>query len=372
MAAAQTPGTPAPETAAEPVESGDPLADALAAYTPPEGETEAEAKPAAKPEEKKPEEAEKKPDDAPPDPKKKRQEFEAYLLSDGVLGTKEGIEKAAKHFRSRQSKIDGMEVRVSEKAAEVAEQREMIRQAYEQANAELETDRRRAQAIRKIDETLTSGTIEEMLETLGRIRGKSGREVWDAMARVAIAQGKAAPVAAPAEIQRLEAKIEQLVSYIREREEHATEAATTGETEQLSAAVKEREDAVIAIASDAAKHPELARYVRLGLRENIVTEVVKMKTAAKRAGRQLDNAGALAQIEAQLKELPGGTSVSPAGAKPGSPAAAIADDHPITGIAPSQTRSAGSAREKTEAELAEDLARDLPGLSGLLGIDLSI
>lgn len=369
MAAEQTPGTPAPTTEAttEVGGSGDPLLDAINDYkgadegeaTPAASEAEAKEAPAKEPE------PEKKPE-GEQTPKQKRQEFEKYLLSDGVLGTKEGIEKAAKHFRSRQSKLDGMDVRLSEKAAMLAEQQKTIQDAYDQANAELETDRRRARVIQEWDDKLANGSVEEMLETLGKIRGKSGREVWDQMARAAIAMGKVAPVAAPKEIARLEAQVEKLTAMLEGREQRETEAAATQETEQLTSALKQKEAEVLAAAGDATKFPELARYTKLGLGENIVTEVAKMKIAARRAGRQLDNAGALAQIEAELKKLPAGAQpASPTGAKPGKPAAEIADDIPITGIAPSQTRSAGSVREKTEAELAEDFARDHDALRGL-------
>jgi len=368
MAAVQTPGTPAPaeaatttETATEVAGTGDALLDALADF---KGVDEAATSEVSTAVEKKPEaEPEKKPEE----PKKKsRYDIEAELLEDGVLGTKEGIEKAKNYFRRKQSKQDGIEVRQAETARELEEARTKIRTEYEAAQAELDRDRQRAVAIRQIDDKLTNGTIEEMLETLGKIRGKSGREVWDHMARVAISMGKAAPVAAPAEIQRLESKVEQLERLLTQREEREAEAAENGEATQLQAGLKAREDAVIAMASDAAKHPELARYVKLGLSENIIAEVVKQKTAARRAGRQLDNAGALAQIEADLRMVPAGaTPASPAGARPASPAAAIADDHPITGIAPSQTRSAGSVRDKTEAELADDLAKDHEALRGL-------
>ncbi|HEX6274205.1 MAG TPA: hypothetical protein VFZ53_14290 [Polyangiaceae bacterium] len=376
MSAVQTPGTPAPTeattteaapAATEAADTGDALADALASW---KGDEPAAADGEAA--EKKPEpEAEKKPEG---EKKKTRYDIEAELLEEGVLGTKEGIEKAKGYFRRRQSKLDGIEVRQTETARELTEARETMRQAYEAAQAELDTDRRRAVAIRQIDETLKNGSVEEMLETLGKIRGISGREVWDQMARKAIAMGKAAPVAAPAEIQKLESKIERLESLLtarEQREAEAAEAAETGEVAQLQEGLKQREAAVITAASDAAKFPELARYVKLGLGESIVSEVVKQKTAARRAGRQLDNAGALAHIEAELKRLPAGaTPASPAGAKPASPAAVSADDLPIAGIAPSQTRSAGTVRDKTEAELAEDLAKDSGFFRDFLGIEM--
>lgn len=369
MAAVQTPGTDATSTAGaetaptEATGTGDALLDALNDF---KGVDEATAEP-AKPGEAAAEKTEAEPEKKPEEPKKKsRYDIEAELLEDGVLGTKEGIEKAKNYFRRRQSKQDGIEVRQAETARELEEAKATIQREYEAAQAELDVDRRRAAAIRQIDDKLTNGTIEEMLETLGKIRGKTGREVWDAMARVAIKMGNAAPVAAPPEVARLEAKVEHLERLLTQREEQEAEAAESGEVQQLQAGLKEREAAVIAAASDAAKYPELARYAKLGLGENIVTEVVKQKMAAKRAGRQLDNAGALASIEAELKRLPAGaTPASPAGANPASPAAAIADDLPITGIAPSQTRSAGSSREKTEAELADDLAKDHEALKGL-------
>jgi len=367
MAAVQTPGTPAVATTeaatTEVASTGDALLDALASIP-----LEGVAEPAAAGEAATEKPAEKtEPEKKPEGEKKTRHDVEAELLEEGVLGTKEGIEKAKGYFRRRQGKLDGIDVRLAEKAEALRTQEETIRSAYEAAQAELDTDRKRAAAIRHIDDKLTNGTIEEMLETLGRIRGKTGREVWDHMARVAISMGKNAPVAAPVEIQRLESKIEQLENLLTDRERRETEAQESGQEQQLRAGLKEREQAVISAASDATKFPELARYVKLGLGESIVTELVKQKLAAKRAGRNLDNAGALAHIEAELKRLPAGaTPASPAGVRPASPAAVSADDLPIAGIAPSQTRSAGSVRDKTEAELAEDLAKD-PNLLGYLG-----
>lgn len=380
MAAAQTPGTPATAEAApsaEPVDSGDPLADALASLTgEPEAEPEKGDAPAEKKAEAKPEaETEKKPEEQPDGGKKRRRtlaEVEKDLLDPKTLSTPDGVMRAIGHFRDRQIKNDSFHIRLKEWETELTQRETAMNSAYESANAELETDRRRAAAIRKIDETLTSGTVEEMLETLGRIRGTSGRAVWDQMARVAIKMGQAAPVAAPAEIQRLEAQIEQLKGIILDREQRETDAAHDGEAAQLQAGLKEREDAVIAAASDAAKHPELARCVRLGLRENIIAEVVKQKRAARAAGRQLDNAGALAQIEADLARVPSagaaerqlpGSSATPGSGAP-HPSSPGGESHPATSIAPSQTRSAGSVRDKTEAELAEDLAKDHDFLRG--------
>lgn len=394
MAAVQTPGTPAavtpPPAAAPPAAevttteesgTGDAILDALADYKP---DAEAPGAEAAKKEPK----AEPKTEGE--NAKPTRADVEARLFSDEALGTKEGLEKARGYIERRRSKIDGMATRVTEQRAALDEQTTTIQAAYEAAKAEieearaaLEPDRARARAIAEIDNRLRNGSIEQMLETLGALRGKTGRQVWDEMAN-AVISGRMPHAAAPSpEVHGLKQELEGLKRALAEREARDAEGAETAETQQLAGEVKRIEDQVIATASDVSKYPELARYVKLGLRENILAEVVKQKSAAKRSGRKLDNASALATIEVELQKLsPAGASParsevagqsasSPAGASPASPAAASAVDVPITGIAPSQTRSSGAFREKTQEELDADLQRDTPYLSSLLGIDLT-
>jgi hypothetical protein len=388
MAAVQHPGTPNPVPATPPVASppatpsvdgGDAIDEALAGFNP-------EAEPAgAMPESEKPEgEPEKKPEpETDGKPKKKtRAELESFLFSDEQMATKDGRTKALEYLDKRRSKVDAIEIRVKEQRAELEQQVELIRTEYARANAELETDRARARAVREIDRRLTTGTVEEMLDTLGKLRGKGGREVWEEMAQAVISGRVRAPAAASPEVAELRTQIAELTRTLQEREERQAEGVERAETERLGGEVARLEAAVVSAASDGQKYPELARYTKLGLGENIIAEVVRLKTEARGGGRQLDNAGALAHIEAELKRLSpagaiparseaaGKSSSVPAGAIPSSPAAASADDVPITGIAPSQTRSTGAPREKTQAELDADLAKDTAYLSSVLGVDL--
>jgi hypothetical protein len=384
MAAAQVPGNPNPSTEtpvvateATPsavVETGDPINDALAGFNPDEPATPggtpdkaAEAKP----------EPDKKPEAEKP-AKRTRKEVEEALFSDTALATPEGVTKARDYLGRRRSKLDGIDIRLTERAGELDQREQTINAAYEAASAELEQDRSRARVIAQIDDTLRNGSIEQMLETLGALRGVSGIEVWKAMSKVAI-EGKL-PAGAPPEVVELRKKVQTLSERLEQREQ----GAETAEVTRIEGEVKRLESDLVSAASDPSKYPELARYVKLGLGENIVAEVVKQKTAARAKGTKLDNAGALAQIERELSrlspagasparsEVAGRSASAPAGASPVSPAAAIADDVPITGIAPSQTRSTGVTREKTQAELDEDLAKDTAYLSQVLGIDLSI
>lgn len=363
--AAAVPPPPVPTEVAESsaeAEFGeaDPIFAALATHKPEEETVEVEGEPAkdAKPDTEK----DKSKDLEKPGAKKKRQDLEAELLSETALKTPEGVTKARDYLRTRQAKLDGLGQRHAETHKQLEERASAIETAYRAAQAELEPQREYAKNLVQLRSRLNNPeNIEEFINALGAVAGRPGIEVWENGARFMVNGGKRPPVSR--EVEELRSHVTKLERALVEREERNEARGIEQEEAHQRAFVEKRSAEIVTAAKDAEKYPELAKSAVLGLGENIVAEVAKMKRSAKNRGQRLGDSEALAIIEGELKKL------TASGARvPASPAAASAADAPRTSsIAPSQTRSAGSLRDKSDAELAEDLAKDTAALSFILG-----
>jgi hypothetical protein len=170
------------------------------------------------------------------------------------------------------------------------------------------------------------------------------------------------PNAVVAELRATVARLEQVIQKIPEEQKSA---AQLEEKAKLSAAIKAREPAVIAMASDATKYPAIANKMGvLAWQRGILNDVTKLRTEARDAGRPLDLHGALSRINAALARVEGSpagaTPAATASATPASPVAAKA-----TSIAPSQARSMPVVRDKTQEERDRDLANDTDYLASI-------
>ncbi len=360
--------------AATPETTGDTLLDALGDYSPEADEKTDPASPDAKKEDE-----EKKKDD-PETPKAKakrtRTELEKFLLSEENMKTPEGRAKASDYFRGRQSKLDGMDIRLQAKGERLAREKEAAQNWFQEEQLKLERDRAYARRLGGLRSKLEDpADMNELLTALGDLTGRDGRELWEGWAKFAMQGGKRGEPTAgerrsSAEVETLRAQVAALMERLDRQPTEQQEAADRAELERLAPEVQRVEKETIAEASDAAKYPVLAQYLELeSWHKPLLESVARLRREARARGETLDRATALATIEGKLsKKAPAGVKpASPQGVKPTAPVAAQA-----TSIAPSQARTMSSVREKTEDELAEDLARDTPALERILGVSLSI
>lgn len=360
------------ETPAEgaPQETGDPLLDALAAMPEVPAETDHEEKtdpdsPAAKKDEK-----EKKPEPPPNPATLKGRELEDFLLSPEQLAKPEGVTKAADFLSRKRSKLDAIEMRAKERARTTHVEREAAQNWFAEENAKLDDARGKARYVNQILETLEKGELSQVLETLGTLRKKPGIEVWEGLAKLAI-NGKRPEKNVEAE--SLRSELAELRRTLEERDERRETDRMSreeqAEVERLKPMVAEREAAVLQAAGDATKYPTISGYLALeAWKQPVLDEVAQQRRAARAKGQTLDLSTVLGNIEAALSRK--GT---PAGVKPAVPASethAGTKTATVTSIAPSQARSAPVVRDKTEDELAADLARDPAALERILGISL--
>lgn len=344
------------EAGAEPADAA--LLSAIGLLSPEDAATEAE-KPADGEAE-----AEKPAEDAKPK-KKTRAEFEAFLMSEGELAKPDGLKKAADYWRGRQKKLDGIDVRMSQRGAELDERERVINSAYEEKQRELDGARAYARKLGALRERLLNPKdIPDRLDAIGELleRPGQGREVWDSWAKWAIAGGKRQE--ANGEIAALKAEVARLGEMLQKQPEESRRAAEEAEEARLSAVVEGKEKEFFDT-FPAEKYPAIAD--KLGLetwRRGLLNDVKKLRRDAKAKGQPLDLAGALSIINAALLKTQG----SPAGAKPAAPASATPAS-PVaaraTSIAPSQARSMPVVREKTQEERDRDLASDTDYLASI-------
>jgi hypothetical protein len=356
----------------------DPIFAALSQHNPEESEAEAtpEGEPGEKTEpEAKPEpDKEKTPEGEKPDAKAKRKELEREVFSDKALATPEGIKKARSYVEKRQAKLDGIGQRVAEERAQVASERAIFAEAVQQARAEIEPQqhlaRKVAANLAKLD---NPSSIEEFIGALGAMSSRPdadpeavmarGIEIWEHGAKFMVGGGKRAQPSR--EVEELRSHVQRLERSLSERDTRNEEAQIEEETARAKQFVERRTTEIVTAAKDPTKFPELAKSIRLGLGENVVAEVAGMKRAAKAKGQRLGDSEALAIIEGELKKLTASEARAPA-----SPAEASSAEARVSSIAPSMTRSAGNVRDKSEVELAEDLAKDTAALSFMLGTNI--
>lgn len=359
---------PPPGSVAAEFGEADPIFAALANHTPEEFVAESEEaaagteakKPEAKTEPEKP----KEPEPEKPDAKSKRKKLESEVFSEQALTTPDGVKRAREYVQQRQSKLDGMGQRYEADRAQLTADQKSFEEAVQHAQRELEPQRQLAQrfitTLRRLEDP---SSIEDFLGAIDELSGKRGKglEIWENGARFMVAGGKKAPPSREAEA--LRAELADLKRTLTERDQRNERAREEGETSKQREFIARREGEILSAAKDAARFPELAKHMTLGMAPNIVAEVVNKKRDARARGQKLGDAEALGIIEGELKKLTAPearVSASPAGASPA--------EARVSGIAPSMTRSAGSVRDKTEAELAEDLAKDTAALSHILGV----
>lgn len=333
----------------------DVLTGALEELTPEgeEGETEPEEQPEKAPEPEKPSEA--KPAKSGLD----------ELFTEAALATPEGLKAAKEALQRHRRKVDGFSIKLDkrERAWEAKKSEEL---------QSLQNDRATARFIHAQLGLLRTGSATQVLESLGQLTGKTGRQVFEEITQAVLRDGKA--VKKSPEVEELQQQIAELRGFIEQGQQRQNEAVSEAERAEKLAFVERRQQQLISAASNAETYPHLAHYASLGRGAEIAKYATDLKRAARAQEQNLDDASALAIIESELAQL------VPAAGAPKNGATRNTGQDPAkkpdggqsrraqtASIAPSVARSHKTVRDMTDEEREEDLKRDPDFINSLFG-----
>jgi hypothetical protein len=305
-------------------------------------------------------------------PKRKtRAELEAFLLSEEQTATPEGREKAREYLRDRSAQLDGFAIRLKTKGQALASARTEFDTYRNAEEARLEGDRAYARKLaalaRKLDDP---ENMTELVNAIGTITNRDGRDIWERWTRFALAGGKRAEVTtgeqrALERVTKLEDQVMRLVDELRNGGREQQAEAAERELSEIAPRVQQLAGEILGAAGDAEKYPALAPYTALkSWHPQIIADYRRIKREAREKGQKLDRAAVLGRLNGELARLAraGVTPADPAGARP-----ANRVTERVTSIAPSQSRTGGAIREMTQQEREDDLARDSDTLASWFG-----
>lgn len=270
-------------------------------------------------------------------------------FSEQALSTPAGIKRAQDVLAEERRKVSQNFVRLRkrEQAAKVAaSELGQERQALAALNQRLTSDL----------STLQQGDPRAFIETIGRLSGRDGTKLFEAIS-LALATGGKAPKQSP-EYQELKRNFEELQAKIARSEEEREQRARQ---QQVKAFVEQRKAQLLQQGSDDKLYPAVSHFVtKLGRQKEVAEYLLDLKLEAHDQGLELSDSDALAQLEGFLKpHLPpsgsGGTG-SPHSAQPRKPESG---GLPGQSLAPSlTTQSTASKRAMTDEEHRQALMQD--------------
>ena len=273
---------------------------------------------------------------------------EALATPDGVAKARDGVLKAkdAALDLQRRNHSTFLSLEKRERRFKGVKE-ETLRQ--KQANA-LTEDRQRNDAM-----TLLRGDTRTVLDTLGRITGRSGLKFLEEMNLSVGTDGN--PPKESAEVSALNQKIEALERRLQERDERV-------EQHRLQTIIDTRKQEIAQAAQNPGLYPRLADIAKKNA-AHVGEYVAEIIVEAHQQGNQLTDAQALQLVEKQLQEQLGAPPAAQAepergnGAKTAEPRQA--QSPPLgTQIEPAATTQQGERRSLSEAELDGLTAEQLP------------
>jgi hypothetical protein len=342
------------EVSAEPVDTspetdaGEVLA-AVGVETPEEPE-KADTKPEPKtdPEPKPEPDPEPKPAAQEDDPLREELFTEEALSSkEGIEAAKEGITKARGAAEELLRKNHATYLRLSKQEKRFKRTKDETLQIRQEAGALAQ--RNQADAV-----SLTQGSAEQVLETLGRMTGRDGLKMLESMNMAVASDGKHKP---SSDVLELRKEIETLKTTIEQEREQASKQQTT-------TFIEARQNQLAKAAQNAELYPRLAS-IAADDPQNVGSFVADVIVEAFNNGQKISDAQALQLVEKQLQEKLGAPTPT-AKAEPvrGNGAAAKpreAQSPPLgTQIEPAAATHEGAKRSLSDDELDSLTAEQLP------------
>jgi len=286
----------------------------------------------------------------------------ALSTKQGIQAAKAKIEELRTELKKRQSKIDNFDIRLEKKT-----------RAWEAKKSEeeqrLSNDRNIARMLQAHLGVFRTGSPEQILDSLGSLTGRSGKQVWQDLTDTMLRDGKEPPRSR--EVEGLKGEIAELKQLLQNQQQEREQAAQRAEQERRLGHAAQWRDGLIEQASNAETYPHLSQYVALGRGAEIARYTTQIINDLTERGEAADDSICLARIESELARA----LTSSAGAqKPSTgqgpakkPGGQQAQRTPAS-ISPSVTRSASTVREMTEEELLEAAQSDPQFMSQVFGL----
>lgn len=343
----------------------DDILEALAAETEaPEAQAEETPAPAPEAPAEEPEApAEETPEAPAPTAAAERAPTEALdddaLFSEEALSTPEGVAKAREAITAARKAHAEERAKTSHVFLRMKKREEKAKAQYAEAQKMHEAAQALNQRLATDMSALQAGDARGIIDTLGRLTGRPGKQVFEELALAVATDGKGTPESK--KLKELEDRYERRVRELEERWEQEKRAQQERETQ---AAIKRRKQELVQLGSDASRFPAVAHFVGLGKQKEIAETLTEYKMKAFEEGLPISDEEAVKLLEDELKPHLPAPPPAPGGGT-GSPHAATKQRKPASGGLPGQTLApslttepGGSKRELTDEEHRQALIND--------------
>lgn len=341
----------------------DDILEALAAETE-APEAQAEETPAPAPEAPA-EETQEQPEEtpAPPEPPAAAETPASVdddaLFSEEALSTPEGVAKAREALAAARRAHAEERAKTSHVFLRMKKREEKAKAQYAEAQKMHEAAQALNQRLATDMSALQAGDARGIIDTLGRLTGRPGKQVFEELALAVATDGKGTPESK--KLKELEERYERRVKELEDRWEQEKRAQQERETQ---AAIKRRKQELVQLGSDASRFPAVAHFVGLGKQKEIAETLTEYKMKAFEEGLPISDEEAVKLLEDELKPHLPAPPPAPGGGT-GSPHAATKQRKPASGGLPGQTLApslttepGGSKRELTDEEHRQALIND--------------
>lgn len=281
------------------------------------------------------------------------------LFSEEALSTPEGVAKAREALAAARRAHAEERAKTSHVFLRMKKREEKAKEKYAEAQKMHEAAQALNQRLATDMSALQAGDARGIIDTLGRLTGRPGKQVVEELALAIATDGKGTPESK--KLKELEERYERRVRELEERWEQEKRAQQERETQ---AAIKRRKQELVQLGSDASRFPAVAHFVGLGKQKEIAETLTEYKMKAFEEGLPISDEEAVKLLEDELKPHLPAPPPAPGGGT-GSPHAAPQQRKPASGGLPGQTLApslttepGGSKRELTDEEHRQALIND--------------
>lgn len=281
------------------------------------------------------------------------------LFSEEALSTPEGVAKARDALTAARRAHAEERAKTSQVFLRMKKREEKAKAQYAEAQKMHEAAQALNQRLATDMSALQAGDARGIIDTLGRLTGRPGKQVFEELALAVATDGKGTPESK--KLKELEERYERRVRELEERWEQEKRAQQERETQ---AAIKRRKQELVQLGSDASRFPAVAHFVGLGKQKEIAETLTEYKMKAFEEGLPISDEEAVKLLEDELKPHLPAPPPAPGGGT-GSPHAAPQQRKPASGGLPGQTLApslttepGGSKRELTDEEHRQALIND--------------
>lgn len=281
------------------------------------------------------------------------------LFSEEALSTPEGVAKAREALAAARKADAEERAKTSQVFLRMKKREEKAKAQYAEAQKMHEAAQALNQRLTTDMSALQAGDARGIIDTLGRLTGRPGKQVFEELALAVATDGKGTPESK--KLKELEDRYERRVRELEERWEAKEREAKERED---WAALERRKAELVQLGSDATKFPAVSHFVGLGKQKEIAETLTEYKIKAFEEGSPISDEEAVKLLEDELKPHLPAPPPAPGGGT-GSPHAAPQQRKPASGGLPGQTLApslttepGGSKRELTDEEHRQALIND--------------